>query len=367
MELLNSFAGDVRSQTTLDRNSSDDDDYDTDDQPPSVAAIRASFIIITVLLAIFANILCLVVLPHTRNRIPENNRLLMMSLSAADLGIGFITALSIAPAILGHWPYGTIICNLSSSLNNAFSGISILSLVLISLDRYVAVTKPLRYVVIVTRKKVIIVIAILWAFELVFCSVVFAFTGAPIKYDHTVAKCTPVWRPGKDTPMLLVTLTLTIVIPFLMMIFIYTRLFLIAQVQIKKMRHLRSLGSREGDRNGVSISTHSDRKASRTFFVITLVFAFSWLPYTISAFYSNISGHSPNKVVQFLAVWVIISSSWSDVLVFAGMNSSFRLAAKRLFKCMRRNSRVLDSNMPVISKETAFNNEHSQKSLPNVG
>ncbi len=355
MDILNSSTDIMTNFTTPIENSSGHTDGTSHHHPSSVIAMRTSFIILTVFLSLVANTLCLIVLPHTRRNIPENNRLLMMSLSAADLGIGFVTAFSIAPAILDDWPYGNVVCELTSGLNNAFSGISILSLVFISVDRYLAVTKPLRYVSLVTRNKVITAISILWAVELVFCSIVFPFTGAPIAYDQTLAKCTPLWRPGKDTPMLLVTLTLTVLIPFFITIFIYTKLFLIARDQINKIRALRNIGTQDGDRNNeISMSTHSDRKASRTFFVITIVFALSWLPYTLCAFYSNISRQTVHDGLKFFAVWAVVSTSWSDVLVFAGMNSSFRLAAVRLFqKCTKRNDRVVaESHISVISKET---------------
>ena len=332
----------------------------TDEYLPSIVAIRASFIFFTALLSLCANILCLMVLPHTTRNIPENNRLLMMSLSAADLGMGLITTLSIAPAIIGHWPYGETMCTLTSSVNNGFSGISILTLVLISLDRYFAVTKPLRYPVIITRKKMIIVAAGVWIIELGFTILIFPFTGAPVIYDSTVAKCTPLWRPGKDTPMLLVTLTITIILPFIIMIFIYVRLFLITRDQVKKIRNIANFNPANATR---PMSTHSDRKASRTFFVVTIVFAISWLPYTFTAFYRNLSGAPVHEAAQFFAVWAVVSSSWSDVLTFAGMNSSFRRAAKRMLlkgfaKCLRRDNKINDHSLSVISKET-FNNDHN--------
>ena len=321
-------------------------------------AVRVTFITITAVLSIFSNLLCLLVLPTTTNSIPENNRILMMSLSAADLGVGFVTSLSIAPAIIGYWPYGNVICALSSALMNVFSGISIFTLVLISLDRYCAVTQALRYPSLVTRKKTITITISLWVFEMISCLVVFPLIGAPPDFNVSVAKCTPLWRPGKDTPVLLIALTCTIIIPFILMIFIYARLFLITRKQIKWIRQMNNLGRSLGNKSQ-AMSTHSDRKASRTFFTITIVFGIAWLPYTATSFYQNLSGDVIHDTAQFIATWASVSSSWWDVMTFAGMNSSFRRAAKRLLargfsRCLPESNRVvpININMSEHSRET---------------
>ncbi len=320
--------------------------------PALIVAVRVTYISITAILSICCNTLCLAVLPLSGNSIPENNRLLMMSLSAADLGIGLISALSVPPVILGYWPYGGILCDIISALMNMCSGIAIFSLILISLDRYLAVTKPLRYPVLVTRKKTIIAILLLWVTELIACCALFPLLGAPIEYNSAVAKCTPLWRPGEDTAMLLISLTFTIILPFFLMIFIYSRLFVITRKQIKWMHDMnRSIGGH--DRNGQVIATHNDRKATRIFCTITTIFGLSWLPYTVTFFYQNLTENLINETIQFLVVWAVALGSWMDVVTFGWMSSSFRRTAKKLLsklKCRKRSDEVVPLHISVSER-----------------
>ena len=69
---------------------------------------RVFFITITAFLDIICNIVSLIVLPKMKS-LPSNNRFLV-TISSVHLATGFVVSLSIAPAILGSWPYGQQMC-----------------------------------------------------------------------------------------------------------------------------------------------------------------------------------------------------------------------------------------------------------------
>ena len=68
------------------------------------------------------------------------------SLGAADILVGlFIMPLSLANELMGYWAFGKVLCELWLATDVLLCTASILNLVLISLDRYWSVTRPLTY------------------------------------------------------------------------------------------------------------------------------------------------------------------------------------------------------------------------------
>ena len=77
-----------------------------------------------------------------------------LSLSAADLLCGmFIVPLSVYPALTGHWIYGDTVCRLMGYLEVTLWSISVFTFMWISVDRYLAVRKPLRYETVQTKTR----------------------------------------------------------------------------------------------------------------------------------------------------------------------------------------------------------------------
>ena len=115
------------------------------------------FIAITVFLEISCNIISLIelliVLPKI-NSLPSNNCFPLIILSVLGLAIGFVINMSIAPAILGSWPYGQQM-HLIYVISSTSSSFTVVILVISALDRYIAFKKPLHCHLIVTKTRLI--------------------------------------------------------------------------------------------------------------------------------------------------------------------------------------------------------------------
>ncbi|CAH8516460.1 unnamed protein product [Schistosoma margrebowiei] len=97
-------------------------------------------------------------------RTPSN--FLIVSLAVSDLLVGLLVQpLATLRELYGYWPFGEGMCDMFISFDVLMCTASILNLCAISIDRYLAITRPLRYAAKRTPKRMMIMILIVWLFS----------------------------------------------------------------------------------------------------------------------------------------------------------------------------------------------------------
>lgn len=78
----------------------------------------------------------------------------LLSLAVADLLCGlFVIPFSVYPAVVKSWVYGDVVCRVVGYLEVTLLAVTVYTFMWISVDRYLAVRKPLRYETLQTKTR----------------------------------------------------------------------------------------------------------------------------------------------------------------------------------------------------------------------
>lgn len=128
-----------------------------------IFVIKSTLMGFIILAALFGNLLVIVsVMRHRKLRVITNY--FVVSLALADMLVAIWAMCFNASVELtdGKWLFGYFMCDVWNSLDVYFSTVSILHLCCISVDRYYAIVQPLDYPLIMTFKKLVIMLAVVW-------------------------------------------------------------------------------------------------------------------------------------------------------------------------------------------------------------
>lgn len=199
-----------------------------------IAIILGALILFTI---IGNSLVCISVGIVKRLQTPSN--LLIVSLAVADLLVAILVMpLSATLQIYRAWVLGPSICDIWTTTDVLLCTASILNLCMISVDRYLVITRPFQYAMKRTPKRMAIMISIVWAVSaVVSIPPVFGW-----KSEHEPYNCFISQAIGYQIYATLCAFYL----PLIVMIFVYFKIWLVSS-RIAKAEARSKVGSFDKD------------------------------------------------------------------------------------------------------------------------
>ncbi|XP_056293602.1 D(1B) dopamine receptor [Pseudoliparis swirei] len=254
-----------------------------------------------ILWTLLGNILvCSAVLRFRHLRTKVTN-IFIVSLALSDLFVAILVMPWKAVAeVAGYWPFGTF-CNVWVAFDIMCSTASILNLCIISVDRYWAISSPFRYERKMTQRVAFVMISVTWTLSLLISFI-------PVQLNWHKAGSDDAAGARNSSTSLQVEMEencdsslsreyaissslISFYIPVAIMIVTYTRIYRIAQIQIKRIASLERAAEHAQScrtnriqcqhHNTLKTSIRRETKVFKTLSVIMGVFVCCWLPFFI--------------------------------------------------------------------------------------
>ena len=286
----------------------------------------ATFIIykiMAVLIAI-ANLIIIIAVIRYKNLRTSTN-VLIVNLAFADLLNSPSLLLARIHYFMAVNSYNEVIIKIFICVPHALTvssvSISLTSFTLITIERWLAITYPLKFKTYVTIKKIVIVAVVssLLAFAQNFSIVMYYAWQQPMHFyekPFTIIDFIPL-------PVLIY------IGPVHYCTFIAIMICLYISIAITLKRH-----STFQNRHSSAMATQNTKKVTQMTSIILALFLVIWVPYTIAVAYSDkISTTLAGRIGLQIVLYLISANSFMNIFIYAWKNKAFRDAFKDMLCC----------------------------------
>ncbi|XP_034564921.1 probable G-protein coupled receptor 21 [Notolabrus celidotus] len=337
-------------------------------QPFSTCLLEVSVILLLTVLIISGNLVVIFVFHCAPLLSQHTTSAFIQTMAYADLLVG-VSCLIPSMSLLNHLEDldPKLTCQVFGYMVSVLKSVSMVSLACVSVDRYVAITRPLTYASLVTPCRVRFCIVLIWLYSALVFLPSFLGWGKPGYHGDVVEWCAVEWRTRPAFTTFIVALLYAPAA--LTVCFTYANIFKICRQHTREIseRHARyrpqqlqgqglTAGTVVKDNNPKEKgqlphlshpqksqqqyqqppSAYPDKRYAMVLFRITSVFYILWLPYILYFLLESAEIYQ-NPTASFLTTWLAISNSFCNCLIYSLSNSAFRKGLKRLCSfCLQR-------------------------------
>uniref|UniRef100_A0A0N5AQX5 G_PROTEIN_RECEP_F1_2 domain-containing protein n=1 Tax=Syphacia muris TaxID=451379 RepID=A0A0N5AQX5_9BILA len=281
-----------------------------------------------------------------------NTTLFVWNLGLTDFLVGiFVLPLGVLHILFDEWVFGRFLCRLWVAADVTFCTCSVVTICVISADRYFAVTRPIRYKLMITKTKVVCMIIIIWLFSI---SVLLATVRWSQPDNFTETRC----FVGNEILYLAHSVVFAFFLPAAVTLTLYWRIYELARNRQKaldrgfliilghNMNFLANTVTQQtflrvhtGKGNGVFeqqrrvLRTHE--RISKTLGVVSCTFLFCWLPFFILYLTNNHCHCIPTILVE-IASWIGYCNSMLNPVIYSFTIKEFKKSVIKPWKFLKQ-------------------------------
>ncbi|XP_068178375.1 alpha-1A adrenergic receptor [Antennarius striatus] len=338
--------------------------FTLDSQVVGVGIVLSVFILV----AIVGNILVILSVVCNKHLQTVTN-FFIVNLAMADLLLSIIVLpFSASLEVLGCWVFGRVFCNIWAAVDVLCCTASILSLCVISIDRYIGVKYCLKYPSIMTERKAVAILILVWVFSTVISVGPLLGWKEPQPVDDSICSITE--EPGYA----LFSSLFSFYLPLMVILFMYFRVYVVARRTTKSLEagvkrerdksmevvlriHCRSVledarpASSKSSKNHPFRSSLSvrlmkfsrEKKAAKTLAIVVGMFIVCWMPFffflPMGSFFPALK---PSETVFKVVFWLGYFNSCINPMIYPCSSKEFKRAFTRVLRCQcHKRKRIL--------------------------
>ncbi|XP_013790687.1 allatostatin-A receptor-like [Limulus polyphemus] len=293
----------------------------------------------------------------------STTNLLIINLAVADLlFIVFCVPFTAWDYALPYWPFGDIWCRMVQYLVIVCAYASIYTLVLMSLDRFMAVVHPITSMSIRTEKNAYVAITVTWSLILLACLPALPAHGE-VSYDvgsNRYSMCVFL-QEGYNYPAYQISFFLSsYVVPLVLIFCLYV-------LMLKRLWFHVAPGGK------VSAGSHKSKKrVTRMVVIVVVIFAVCWFPIQIVLLLKSLDKYEmklrPGRVVfQVTSHILAYTNSCVNPILYAFLSDNFRKAFRKVVTCIPTGEQSKNGRQPYepVERETVGTKNTSAMKLNN--
>uniref|UniRef100_A0A3Q3PY28 G-protein coupled receptors family 1 profile domain-containing protein n=1 Tax=Monopterus albus TaxID=43700 RepID=A0A3Q3PY28_MONAL len=277
---------------------------------PYVEAMLTYVLLLSVtLLTAFLNLLVIISISHFKQLHTPTN-LLILSLAVSDFFLGLLLLFQIM-LIDGCWFLGDLMCAVYQCVAYIISFSSVGAMVLISVDRHVAICDPLLKTW----------VCLCWMLSAIFQSLILKDNlEQPGRYNSCFGECVFVINHIAGFADLL----FSFIVPIIVIVVLYMRVFVVAVLQARAMRSHTAAVTLQGSKK--IKAKKSELKAARTLGVVVAVFIICLCPYYCVALTSKDDLMNASSAAFVISLYYF--NAVLNPLIYVSLYSWFRKSIK---------------------------------------
>uniref|UniRef100_A0A8D0W229 D(1A) dopamine receptor n=1 Tax=Sus scrofa TaxID=9823 RepID=A0A8D0W229_PIG len=363
--------------------------------------VTAGLLTLLIVWTLLGNVLVCAAIVHSRHLRAKMTNVFIVSLAVSDLFVALLVMPWKAVAeVSGYWPFGAF-CDIWVAFDIMCSTASILNLCIISVDRYWAISRPFCYERTMTQRVALVMVGLVWTL-----SVLISFIPVQLHWHRDkvgswggvdplshLANGTPWEEAGEpdvreencdsslNRTYAISSSLISFYIPVAIMVVTYTRIYRIAQGQIRRIssleraaEHAQSCRSREAcaPDTGLRASIKKETKVLKTLSVVMGVFVCCWLPFFILNCMVPFCGGPPedfpcvSETTFDVFVWFGWANSSLNPIIYA-FNADFRKVFAQLLGCGHLCSRTQVETANISNELVSYHQDTAlHKQIPAV-
>ncbi|XP_073452828.1 melanopsin isoform X1 [Aquarana catesbeiana] len=314
--------------------------FPTVDAPDHVHYTIGAVILAVGITGMLGNFLVIYAFSRSRSlRSPAN--MFIINLAISD----FLMSITQAPVFFTtslhkRWIFGEKGCELYAFCGALFGITSMITLMVIALDRYFVITRPLASIGVVSKKRAVLILLGVWLYSLAWSLPPFFGWSAYVP-EGLLTSCT--WDYVTFTPSVraytMLLFCFVFFIPLFVIIYCYIFIFKAIKNTNRAVHKIGSDDNKESQKQYQKMK--NEWKMAKIALIVILLYVISWAPYSTVALvafagYANMLTPYMNSVPAVIAK----ASAIHNPIIYAITHPKYRMAIAKYIPCLRPILRV---------------------------